>query len=373
MFSRHGRIERFSALMAVVAALAAPGCGSGGGGGTPSSQGPPGLWVPSLFSSIVAEFLNAQIRESGAPSPRIAHQTTDVLRPNQILFDPSGNLWISYCSNPMPDRIPPVDPGAIVEFKRSQLKSLSTNPAPAVMLQDDGFFDIFFCPYGMQFDSSGNLWIVNRFIPDLIEFTPDRLKTSGVVFPNTRIFSFAFSDIEGIQFDRNGTLWITGFNNRQVSGFKAATLAEVQGTTTIIEPDIINSSPAADSPDAVVFDKAGNQWVTDFFSDRVVQFLASDLTASGSPTPAVILESANVTTPTGMSPSLSGPEGLAFDKDGNLWVANEFSDNFGSIAKFTPDQLTASGSPVPKVFIDSNADGTNLNAPVLLSFGPSVR
>ena len=104
----------------------------------------------------------------------------------------------------------------------------------------------------------------------------------------------------------------------------------------------------------------------------MIKFAAGDVAMSGSPTPVVVLSPTLVSTPPGSSFSLDCPQGLSFDKSGNLWVSNALSDNAGSIVEFTPDQLT-SGSPVPAIFLDSNPAGTNLSQPALFTFGPSIR
>jgi hypothetical protein len=72
------------------------------------------------------------------------------------------------------------------------------------------------------------------------------------------------------------------------------------------------------------------------------------------------------------SNSLDIPEGLAFDDDnsGNLWVANDQSSNVGSIVEYTASQLTSSGSPSPNVFLNSDLFGVNFHAPGLIGFGP---
>ena len=102
----------------------------------------------------------------------------------------------------------------------------------------------------------------------------------------------------------------------------------------------------------------------------MIEFAAADLGTSGSPTPKVIITATPVVTLDGIALSLDFPEGVAFDPAGNLWVANLESDNAGSLAEFTPAQLATSGSPSPAVFLDSDIFGINIHQPSLLTFGP---
>ncbi len=347
----------------------AAACGGGSSGGAPAPTPPPGLWVPNFFGADVVAFDGKQRAQSGAPNPALTNSSTAIDLPEEALFDASGNLWVTNCSDPV------IGAGTITQFTRKQLDNLSKDPSPNpnVTLSDNGSFDIFGCPYGQAFANDHSLWASNRFSADLVNFTPSQLSAGGVQFPNTKIVSSSFGQPEGIQFDAAGTLWVADIEQSEIFGFKAATLAAAQGTLADLTPDIINSSAGLDGPADVLIEQSGNQWVSNCVGDSVVEFAASDVAASGSPTPIVVLNSTSVSTPPGNSFSLSCPQGLAFDKRGNLWVSNALSDNEGSIVEFTPDQLTASGSPAPNIFLDSDPAGDNLNQPALFSFDASVK
>jgi sugar lactone lactonase YvrE len=359
-------------MMVLVAALgvsvaACNGGSSSGGGPTPSSQS--GLWVPNFLGFTIVEFGDGERAQSGTPKPALTNNSDFIDSPEETLFDAEGNLWVTNCSDPV------LGAGAITEFTHKQLEDLSRDSAPAanVLLTDDGTFSIFGCPYGEAFGSDGSLWATNRFSANLINFTPSQLSVGGVQFPNTEITSSSFGNPEGIQFDAAGTLWIADIAASQVFGFKAATLAAVEGTLADLTPDIINSSAAINGPADVLLDQSGNLWVSNCLGDTVVEFSASDIAMSGSPTPIVVLSATSVSTPPGNSFSLDCPQGIDFDKNGNLWVSNALSDNEGSIVEFTSDQLTSSGSPAPNIFLDSNPAGTNLNQPALFTFGPGIQ
>lgn len=351
--------------------LGAAACGGGGSSSNTPAPGPApaGLWVPNFFAANVVAFDGQARQQSGAPAPAVTNTSALIDQPEEVLFDTNGNLWLTSCSDPV------LGAGTITQFTSAQLKNLQTNPGPTpnVILSDDGSSSIFGCPYGEAFESDGSLWAANRFSADLINFTPSQLSVGGVQFPNTKITSSSFGEPEGIQFDAAGTLWVADILQSQIFGFKAATIAAVKGTNADLTPDIINSSAGINGPADVLVVQSGNQWVSNCKGDTVVEFAASDVAASGSPTPVVVLSPTSVSTPSGNSPSLDCPQGLAFDKSGNLWVSNTLSDNSGSIVEFTPSQLTASGSPVPNIFLDSNPARTNLNQPALFTFGPSIR
>ena len=95
----------------------------------------------------------------------------------------------------------------------------------------------------------------------------------------------------------------------------------------------------------------GERW-----NNSVVEFTPAQLAATGTPTPAVTLSAT-------AGNSLEGPDGLAFDPAGDLWVANFIP----SVVEFTPAQLATTGSPTPAATIAGA--GTGLSAP----FGIAVK
>jgi sugar lactone lactonase YvrE len=324
-----------------------------------------GLWVPNLFGPSVNEFDPPARAVSGNPSPQFSNESAFLLLPAGLAFDSSQNLWVANCSDFT------LGTGAIAEFTAAQLANLGSNnaPDPNTTLLDDGSFTILNCPWGAQFDAAGNLWITNRSIPNLVSYSPAQLAVGGALTPNTTITSTSFSSPTSIAFDASANLWIVENQNQQVLAYKAATLATALGHSGQVNPDIVISSSSFGDPRAIAFDGSGDLWLADA-TGKLLEFAAADLAMSGTPTPKVTITATAVVTLDGIALSLDFPEGLAFDPDGNLWVANLESDNAGSLAEFTPPQLASSGSPSPAVFLDSDIFGTNIHQPALLTFGP---
>jgi sugar lactone lactonase YvrE len=159
----------------------------------------------------------------------------------------------------------------------------------------------------------------------------------------------------GIAFDVAGNAWTARYNPQStIARFRAADLANSAARV----PDVVLTSVAPTiltGPVGLAFDASGALWVSGFASDTIVKYAAEQLAGSGAPSPQVVLTSA--------AGSLDAPAGIAFDADGNLWVANSGND---SVVAFTPAQLAASGSPSPAVALTSSTGG--LHYPYGLAF-----
>jgi sugar lactone lactonase YvrE len=122
-------------------------------------------------------------------------------------------------------------------------------------------------------------------------------------------------------------------------------------TSASVIPATTITSPSATLSDlnGMAFDANGNLWVASRDDSTLVAFAPSSLAGSG-PTAATIVIARN-------NGSLSGPTGLAFDRHHRLWVANPEN---GTVVRFDPAQLTLSGSPVPAVTISGLGQPTSL-------------
>jgi sugar lactone lactonase YvrE len=197
----------------------------------------------------------------------------------------------------------------------------------------------------IAFDSDGTMWIASQEDSTLLGFAPSALSSSASVVATTRIASTngSLSGPTGLAFDRQHRLWVANPSNRTIVRYDRSQLAAGGAQT----PAVVLVGPGR--PTALAFDAAGSLWVSDINSSKVFKYTASQLEASGLPTPAVVL-SRNAT-------SLVNPSGLAFDKFGNLWVANAGSRR---ISAFTPEQLEANGSPDPRIVLSPSAGSVEL-------------
>jgi secreted PhoX family phosphatase len=290
--------------------------------------------------------------------------------PQGIVFDSDGDLWISYCGAIFQGT------GTIIGISTAQLRGIAkhrTAATKAVISEADLDFD---CPDGLAFDRGGNLWVANSGSelggPSLVEFKASDLAQSGNPNPIVKITSANFAVLADIKFDGAGNLWVADrINYPGIFEFNPNQLL-VGGSQT---PNLILSNPVPGITESLAIDRDGNLWVgsENFYipGGTIQKFSMSELEGSGTinPTASTLIEFD--------PPSFSGlasPTGLAFDSEGNLWVADEdsFEYEWGSIVKYAHNDLQPGGNPTPILTLESNRHESNLYFPTLITFGPPI-
>ena len=188
-------------------------------------------------------------------------------------------------------------------------------------------------PDALAFDSSGDLWVGNYESDKLVEYPKVQLSTVSPV-PAVVISAGAGNspnEPASLTFDRSGDLWVANQGPGTVTEYSQAQLTK-SGSPA---PYKTISYPGLSTPLAVRFDRSGDLWVSN--TDRVVELTKAEL-AKADPAPSVVISLV----------SFSGyANDIAFDQQGNLWVANES----GTLVELTEAQLAHSGAPSPHVTI----------------------
>jgi hypothetical protein len=310
-----------------------------------------GLWVSNFGSAhTTVQYTAAQLAgtTSAAAATSIA---TGAEEEQGTAFDANGNLWVTINGGT-----------SVVEYSALQLAAGGT-PVPAVTISANaGSLN---APSGLAFDAAGDLWVANYVESSIVEFTPSQLAVSGSPAPAVVISDTANSlhGSIGLAFDANGDLWVANLGT-QSECFRGKGASVVEFTPSQL---VASGSPTPavallrardlNGPLMIAFDASGNLWLTNGANApySVVAFSPSQLTTSGTPTPAIVL--------TANGGSLDGPAGLAFDASGDLWIANMLNN---SVVEFTPAQIAASGDPAPTTVIT----GSSLSAPFGIAFDP---
>jgi sugar lactone lactonase YvrE len=210
-------------------------------------------------------------------------------------------------------------------------------------------------PLGLAVDPlSGNLYVAdynnNRVVRFLSPFAnPTRIEPDAVygqpnfnsrtaVAPSSTALNHPF----GIAFDSAGNLWVADSGNHRVVRFSAGVLnsqTPPAADTVVGQKDFTSNSANAggqvsgsglDTPTALAFDAQGNLYVSDGRNSRVLRFSGPLGPSSGNATANAVWGQSNFASRgTPLQPSSSTiavPGGLAVDGAGNLYVAAP-SDN----------------------------------------------
>jgi sugar lactone lactonase YvrE len=290
------------------------------------------LWVGNGTGASVLGYTASQLASSTSAAPAVLLSTPTGNSNSGAAFDTGGNLWLAQnLAN------------TVVEYTASQ-RTASGSPTPNVTLSATTAGSLN-GPVALAFDVAGNLWVANADSSGLgantlVEFTASQLAASGSPNPAVTLSDTAGSiNIpQGLAFDHSGNLWMSNFFS--VVEFSASQLA-ASGSPVPAVTLSSNGNGSLNEPESLAVDAGGNLWVPNFLGNNVVEFASSQLASSGSPTPAVTLTSSGPGV-------LANPVGLAFDGHGNLWVSSLVSN---TVLEFTASQLMASGAPTPTVTI----------------------
>jgi len=207
---------------------------------------------------------------------------------------------------------------------------------------------------GIAFDPAGNLWLASEDDSLLLSFSAGALSGSGERTP-AKVIAPVDRSLVGpaaLAFDALGRLWVANRRNGTVVRYDATQLA-AGGS---VAPAVVLSVPG--NPSALAFDTAGSLWISDSRFQWIIKYSAAQLEASGAPAATFVL--------TRFASALVNPGGLAFDGQGNLWVANTGA---GNLLAFSRARLAGNGPVAPDIVITST--GGSLSIPVGLAFDGS--
>ena len=174
-------------------------------------------------------------------------------------------------------------------------------------------------------DSNFNLWVLQS--DQLVQFAATDLSVLRRIAlqPVNSFFGAG-----GMAFDAGGNLWLVEPQARRLVVYSKAALEALPTGNSLqtLAPSSQLTPVNLGGLNGLAFDAAGNAWVSDTIGSRLLRFSATQLetalnTQLGSfnVTPAQTITNTNNPLP-GVARSLDFPTSLAFDKDGNLWVAN---------------------------------------------------
>lgn len=233
-------------------------------------------------------------------------------------------------------------------------------------------------PLGLTFDSSNNQWVVNRAAnpANIAEFkfsTLQNLAANPAPTPDVTISDDGIGTLlsapQLITFE-SGNLWVANFasGNNTNRGFVTEYLANQLASSGTPSPTVTEADPEFLGPDGIAFDSAGNLFIADFSAGEVFVFTASKVSGwSGGVTDS---SDAQLSDSTSLNPTSA-----AFDQSGNLWVADCEGETpgAGELYMFPKSSLTTTTPTATTVFTPvgvttPNGTDQSLNCPGSIAF-----
>ena len=258
------------------------------------------------------------------------------------------------------------DANTLVGYSAAQINA-STTAAPAVVIgtPPGGEGNPFGGNVAATFDHSGNLWIFDdETTPNtLVMYRSNQLLRSDTPAPAVTITAPSLVTPTLLAFDAKGNLWVacSTVNGSFDGALFEFTPAQLETSGQRVPAVTIGSNGTSLTvTKGIAFDRAGNLWVAN--SNFIDEFLANDLASTGSPTPAVVL------TPPSPNSRTFEPYGLTFDPTGNLWVTSYYTSGLYELAA---SQLQTSGSPVPAVTLTAPGNTGGVIESIAVAFDRS--
>ena len=210
-------------------------------------------------------------------------------------------------------------------------------------------------PYGLAFDTSGNLYVADSNLDQISIITP-----GGTV--STFAFMPASSGATGLAFDGSGNLYVADQSSDQISMITPGGAVSLFATL-----------PAGSFPAGLAFDTSGNLYAADQHTDQISKItpggavsLFATLPGGSSPRGLVFdnsgilyvaengsdqisaITGAGVVSTFATLPGGSAPVGLAIDRSGNLYAADNVTDEISIISPSGAVSTLATGTTLPR-------------------------
>ena len=211
-----------------------------------------------------------------------------------VAIDGNGDLWVSDNSSRIVEFVPPFSNGmaASVVIGQASLSSsagCNQSGSPTASTLCD--------PWGMAFDSSGNLWVSDLWNNRVLEFKPpfsngmaaslELGQPSGATAftsnaaNNPSLSATSLYNPVQTAFDGDGNLWVSDGDNNRVLEFvppfsngmaASLELGQPSGATAFTSNDVATSQSGLFYQYGISFDSSGNMQVADFVNNRVMIF-----------------------------------------------------------------------------------------------------
>ncbi|MCX6631897.1 MAG: SMP-30/gluconolactonase/LRE family protein, partial [Candidatus Solibacter sp.] len=323
---------------------------------------PFGVAVDSSGNVYVAEFGSNRIRKvdtSGKITTAIGDGTqgfagdggapnkVQMNAPTSVVVDSSGNLYFADSLN---NRIRKLSGGNVNTYAGNGVFSRSGDGGAATSAQLN-------TPLGVAVDTSvgaaGSLYIA-----DSANHTVRRVASNGVIsnFAGTGTAGSSGDQLngpQGLAVDSAGSLYIADTQNHRVRKVTGGTISTVAGSGTagFAGDGGAAGSAQLNAPFGVAVDAAGNLYIAEFGNNRVRKVAANGniSTLAGNGISGFSGDGGQAG-----SAQLNGPQGVAVDSAGNVYIADTANNRVRKVA-VNGVIMTVAGNGAAGVFGDGNA------------------
>lgn len=238
------------------------------------------LWVADTDNNRILEFkppfangmaASLVIGQADFTSSGCATTATNFCRASSGVFDAHGNLWVDdESNNRVLEFVPPFSNGMAATLVLGQTNMTSNGSGTTATTMS--------APWeGIAFDSQGNLFVSDLGNSRVLEFKPPfstgmaasvAIGQPDLTSGTGALTQSGLSDPYGIRFDSAGNLWVADDSNGRVLEFKPPFTTGMNASLVIGEPDFVTDNAAQTAaglaaPSGLAFDSAGNLYVTD--------------------------------------------------------------------------------------------------------------
>lgn len=305
---------------------------------------PPGLLVVNGLSSKLTTYPLSASGDAKPDATVAADSTPSLHNPEGVALDGAGDSWVAN-----------VGANTLVEYSQAQLAAGGTPTPIATITAVNGSLDL---PTGVAFDPAGDLWVTNSGSNTLVKYTPGQIAAGGAQTPAVTLTSDGSGSLDTPYypaFDAAGNLWVPDFGTNTLVEFTPSQLT-ASGSPTPATTISTDSANDLNQPTSITFDAAGDLWTASNGSSRVLEYTPAQLVSGGDPTPVKAF-------------AAPFPTQARFDASGDLWVSESLAN---AVVEFTAAQVAAGGSPTPAGMIDGNDTGLSEPTNLVVEQGPSV-
>jgi sugar lactone lactonase YvrE len=315
-----------------------------GTGAAASFKAPVAVCTDGMGNLFVADYNNNLIRKiiistgvvttlAGSTTPGFADGTGAAATfdsPAGLVADGLGNLYVADASNNEIRKIV-ISTGVVTTIAGSHLMADTTNGIDTAAR--------FNSPHGLAIDGNGNLYVAdtgNNEIRKIVTSSGVVTTFAGSTIPgstNGTGTAARFSDPVAITADGSGNLYVADLVNEKIREIVISTriVTTLAGSNSTGSANGTGTAASFNFPSGVAVDGSGNLYVADANNNEIRKIVIS----TGVVTTLAGTTTAGSANGTGVAASLKGPNGVATDASGNLYVADTGNDEIRAISLST--------------------------------------